>query len=40
MVHKNFFYYMLPYVFVLNAGAMMIVMVGLDRLLALVVAIR
>ena len=40
MVHKNCFYYMLPHVFVLNAGAMMILTIGLDRLLALVVATR
>ena len=40
MVHRNCFYYMLPYVFSLNAGAIMIVTVGLDRLLALVAAIR
>ena len=40
MVQKNCFYYMLLYVFSLDAGAMMIVMVGLDRLLALVAATR
>ena len=40
MVQRTCFYYMLLYVFSINAGAMMIVMVDLDRLLALIAATR